>query len=484
MDKLRPDDKENNDLFLDKLPPIIQAVVSYSNSALDVDSHNDMELLENEDVMMTDITTSSVLETTSSYIPLEPVEDHRSSNHSSSHSVDSPAAPISIEKRRQMMSVGKAPKAGGGNQRKKRDMVENLYDSLTDNFVPSDGGRRGRRRQRGSDDEDDDLQRDLDLIAAMEAGEKLPESVTGVSATEDDVHHFFETRKKRRKEDRERRDRSPTPTDVIDARDAEWQERLRLKQEREKNRKTDEENAVAWSLQALAENETFGRFCQSVDAILEQCESLDTELKLPLKKRKSGQSVTKADCGSDEEEDEEELDEIDPDLRIELAVLEDLRRGSTRLRDSHVFHNIGADKLMKFITMLDRNMRDAISADNQRLLIPCDDEMDASDLLEKEICDERVRRAVDAAVIALNIMSSHKMHKQVIIEDVIERSIGLARLLLLHIIYPASDSIYKMMNTKRKGKHNMRSKSLVNVHFILIFRPSRRYATSQKNRNM
>eukprot|EP00081_Caenorhabditis_elegans_P014375 NP_493687.2 Nipped-B-like protein pqn-85 [Caenorhabditis elegans] len=475
MDKLRPDDKETNDLFLDKLPPIIQAVVNYNTSALDVDSHNDMELLENEDVMMTeDITRTtapstssssynnhhqnSIVMMTSSSVSMSEATQSSSvtMNH---HDVDEEGpAPISIEKRRQMMSVGKAPKAGGGggqNQRKKRDMVENLYDSLTDNFVPTDTGRRGRRRGRGSDDDEDELlQRDLKLIEEMEKGVKLPASVTGFTTTEEDVQHFFGSQKKRRKEDRIRKDRSPTPEDVIESRDAEWQERLRLKMEREKSRKADEESQNAWSLQALADNETFTRFCQTVDGVLEQGDSLDTELKMPKnkKRRSGGDHHHKGDENSDESDEEEEMDEIDPDLRIELYILEELRRGSARLRENHALQAVGADKLLKLVAMLDRNIRDAISADNQRLLVPCDDDVDVGDVLEKEICEERVKRASDAAVVALNIMSSHRMHKQVIIEDVIDRCVGLTRLLLIHLIYPASDSIYKSVNSKKKDR--------------------------------
>ncbi|EFO84478.1 CRE-PQN-85 protein [Caenorhabditis remanei] len=140
------------------------------------------------------------------------------------------------------------------------------------------------------------------------------------------------------------------------------------------------------------------------------------------------------------------------DLRIELPILEELRRGSTRLRENNALTALGADRLMKLVTMLDRNIRDAISADNTRLLVPCNDEIDVGDIFEKEICEERVKRATDAAVIALNVMSSHRMHKQVIIEDVIDRCIGLTRLLLVHLIYPASDSVYKMANTRKKDR--------------------------------
>lgn len=470
MDKLRPDDKETNDLFLDKLPAIIQAVVNHSTSALDVDSHNDLELLENEDVMMTeDITRSGAVSesTTSRYhqnlhstnnmaiSQATIVSNHTPLNHQEAPPAfnNESSAPISMEKRRQMMSVGKAPKAGGTTQRKKRDMVEDLYDCLTDNFVPADTGRRGRRRGRASeDDEEELLQRDLKLIAAMEEGVKLPSSLTGFSATDDDVNHFFENRKKRRKDEKFRKDRSPTPEDVIESRDAEWQERIRLKMEKEKTRKIDDEQQNMWSLQSLADNETYIRFCQTVDGVLEQGETLDTELKMPRKrKRRSNVSIVDSEH-SDGSEEEEELDEIDPDLRIELTVLEELRRGSTRLKENNALHVLGADRLLKLVAMLDRNIRDAISADNTRLLVPCDDEVGTADLFEKEICEERVKRASDAAVVVLNIMSSSKMHKQVIIEDIIDRCIGLTRLLLIHLIYPASDSVYKMAHTRKKDR--------------------------------
>lgn len=107
--------------------------------------------------------------------------------------------------------------------------------------------------------------------------------------------------------------------------------------EREKSRKADEESQNAWSLQALADNETFTRFCQTVDGVLEQGDSLDTELKMPKnkKRRSGGDHHHKGDENSDESDEEEEMDEIDPDLRIELYILEELRRGSARLRENH-----------------------------------------------------------------------------------------------------------------------------------------------------
>ncbi|UMM20868.1 hypothetical protein L5515_015971 [Caenorhabditis briggsae] len=361
--------------------------------------------------------------------------------------------------------MSKAPKAGGGGkpQRKKQRDIENLQDSLTENWIPTDTGRRGRRRGRASEDDDEMLQRDLKLIKAMEDGVKLPPSVTGFTADDEAVSQFFETRKRKKKDDKAvRRDRSPTPEDVIESRDAEWQERLRLKQERESARKVDEEHQNSWSLQSLAENETYNKFCQTVDGVLEQGEGLDAELTSP-KKKKRRSDVTRGDEVLEESEEEEELDEIDPDLRIELHVLEELRRGSTRLRENSVLQALGVDRLTKLVILLDRNIRDAISADNTRLLVPCNDEVDVGDIFEKEICEERVKRATDAAVVVLNIMSSHKMFKQVIIEDVIDRCIGLTRLLLIHLIYPASDSVYKMVNSKKKAADDNKRRKKIGV---------------------
>ena len=85
--------------------------------------------------------------------------------------------------------------------------------------------------------------------------------------------------------------------------------------------------------------------------------------------------------------------------RIELSILEKLRRGSTRLRENIALTALGADRLLELVTMLDRNIRDAISAGNTRLLVPCNDEID---IFEEEICEER---ANDAAVIALNMIA-------------------------------------------------------------------------------
>ncbi|EFO98426.1 hypothetical protein CRE_01404 [Caenorhabditis remanei] len=104
------------------------------------------------------------------------------------------------------------------------------------------------------------------------------------------------------------------------------------------------------------------------------------------------------------------MDEIDPDMFIELPILEELRRCSSRLRANVAFKALGADCVMKLVTTLDRNIRDAISADITCLMVPSNDGIDVVDIFEKNICEERMKKTTNAAVIALTLMSSHQMH--------------------------------------------------------------------------
>ncbi|CAB3404907.1 unnamed protein product [Caenorhabditis bovis] len=466
LDKLRPNEKENNDLFFDQLPPLIRAVVSHSTSALDVDSHNDMQLLDNEDLMMQeDITRSGpsqvLMQQSDSYrAQMQAANNqnqHNQNNQYSSHEntpttsatySEGTSGTISIEKRRQMMSVGKAPKAGGGSQRKKKDMVESLYDSLTDNFVPS-VSRRGRRRNReNSEDDDESLKRDLELIAAMEAGEKLPATVTGFRRSgydSDEENKFFEKKNKKRKRE-EQPDRPPTPTEVISARAEEWKERQRQKIEMNKKRKT-EDDGNDWNTDALAENDSFVRFNMLLDTIFEQIENFDMSQITQKKKRKSLNTSDETGNSSSDEED----DGVSSDLLIDRGILDELRREAMKLKRWQKLHKVSPDRLIKIVSLLESNIRDVISNDNLRLLVPIlDDEIEEDELALKEVVEERLLKASDAACCALLIMTSHKMHKQVLLEDTIERAVALAKLYLTNIIFPASDSIYKSASGNKK----------------------------------
>ena len=57
-------------------------------------------------------------------------------------------------------------------------------------------------------------------------------------------------------------------------------------------------------------------------------------------------------------------------------------------------------------------------------------------------------------------LNIRRMHKRVIIEDVIHRCIGFTRLLLVHLIYTVSDSVYNMTNTRKKGSSRKKLKKI------------------------
>lgn len=75
------------------------------------------------------------------------------------------------------------------------------------------------------------------------------------------------------------------------------------------------------------------------------------------------------------------------------------------------------------------------------------DEDEEESKLWTELSSERVLRAVEAALVALHILTSPNMPKRVYLEDVIERIVQLARFQLSHSIYPAYDPVYA---TKRE----------------------------------
>ena len=65
---------------------------------------------------------------------------------------------------------------------------------------------------------------------------------------------------------------------------------------------------------------------------------------------------------------------------------------------------------------------------------------------------ERVVGAMDAALVALYVMTSKKMPKEVYLEDVIERLVRMAKIQLQHTIFPEFDPVYRV-DPKNKSNH-------------------------------
>lgn len=76
-------------------------------------------------------------------------------------------------------------------------------------------------------------------------------------------------------------------------------------------------------------------------------------------------------------------------------------------------HDVAVDRLVKLLTVLEKNIRDVLNEDGSLLAAvtaECEDETDEA---YREIMDERLLRSVDAACVALTIMTSTKMARQV-----------------------------------------------------------------------
>ncbi|KAK6732347.1 hypothetical protein RB195_016622 [Necator americanus] len=453
---------ESNDLPLDLMPPLINAVMSVNCNALDVEPEHNMEAPEHllNDMELDPARTLNADPAVSAapstvVAPQKPTVAPDMPTTSTANDDASFVAPVlegrdNIQLRRQMASVGKQPKAS--QQRKKRDQVESLYDSLTDYFDPSDG-RRQRKRTKTLEEEQAD-QRDLELIAQMEAQAAAAAAAGDSGAAElsderktdemsDEDRKFYEKKDRRRKKREDVPERPPTPTDVIHKRDQEWSERQRKRQEKFRRRKGTESDQC-WNNDVMAEHDSRARLNVILDQIFDQVEDVDM--------------LNIARNGKDEDVDEEE-EGVSQELLIDRSVLDDLRNEVQKLLTWKKLTSIASERLIKLITILERNMRDVVSSDGTRLLVPIitEEEGEEDDQALKELVDERLIRGADAACTTLMIMTCHKMPKQVYIEDAIERSINLCRHYLKSIVFPASDPMYGP-GKKQKSDEKRRKK--------------------------
>ena len=62
--------------------------------------------------------------------------------------------------------------------------------------------------------------------------------------------------------------------------------------------------------------------------------------------------------------------------------------------------------------------------------------------------------AADASLIALHVMTSSGMPKEVYLEDVIERVVKMVKVQLQHTIYPEFDPVYRVDPKNKSKLHN------------------------------
>uniref|UniRef100_A0A1I7Z9A1 Nipped-B protein n=1 Tax=Steinernema glaseri TaxID=37863 RepID=A0A1I7Z9A1_9BILA len=339
--------------------------------------------------------------------------------------------------RKQMVSVGKQPKAQ--QNRRKKDMLESLFDSLTGYFDPAGDRRRRQRVKTYSEEQQDKME--IEMVAqnvAQEEAMKAKEKEEG-----DNKAKFFERANKRgRKRAHEDSpgerlfERESTPTEVLEQRNAEWRERQRRKAEKMRQRQLDS-NSDAWNTDLMAQKDSLHRFDSIIEAIFDNIEDVETSIEL------------------------DEDAEIPQELLLDRSTLEMLRLEAQKLKSWKSIHKMQPDRLVKLLTILERNMREVINADgSQAMYIPVEGIEDDSEEAYRELFNEKVLRTADAACIVLLILTSPKMPKQVFIEDTIDRSVQLSKHLVLNIIIPMNDvSVSSSAKKKEAKKARMMSDS-------------------------
>ncbi|VDK74707.1 unnamed protein product [Litomosoides sigmodontis] len=362
-----------------------------------------------------------------------------------------------VQLRRQIVSLGKQPKAQ--QIRRKKDMVESLFDSLTGYFDPTEGRRRRQRTKTYEEEQNEKIQ--MELFAQMEkldANEKEEKGCMKIehrpdhagtskegSTENDERPKFFEGHKKGRKRIREKTleqpERPPTPTEVIQQRELEWRERQRKRREKHRRRQNESESEC-WNNEVMAEKESYMKFTTIIDQIFE---TIDEQDFVPS-------TSADDDCGISQ-------DFVDKDQ------LEELRQEAQKLKSWKKINKVNPERLVKLLTILEKNIRDIIGAEGEQSLITLFNEEDDDDSNEayREAIGDRIMRAADASCTAMLIMTSTKMPKQVFIEDPIDRSIQLCKQFLNNIVYPTSDSSCRTSSKGRRNEDRKRKRSISNA---------------------
>ncbi|CAH1393670.1 unnamed protein product [Nezara viridula] len=175
------------------------------------------------------------------------------------------------------------------------------------------------------------------------------------------------------------------------------------------------------SVEELMETNTYQRFNRSLEKIFEDVEDV---------------MINESD------EDEECCDSLIPKYH-----LQDLCAEAAKLKTLGAMESIPTDKTTRLLTILERNIRDGSK------VTPISDPNDGEDerKLFVELAMERVMRAVDASLTALYILTSPNMHKQVYLEDVIDRIIIFTKYQLHNTVFPVFDPVYRVQSKDKDG---------------------------------
>ena len=215
--------------------------------------------------------------------------------------------------------------------------------------------------------------------------------------------------------------RPQTPPDLIRQREEEWQRLMDKRREKHRRRL----DLRFHDPDEMVESDTFRLFNDLIDGILDNMDDMDFTIG-------------------------EEEDDVPSECLITKQTLTDLCREALKLKALGGTHKVGTEKLVKLMTLLEKNMRDATKSG---LILAYGKDEDDENETFRDLMNDRILRSADAALTAAAIMTSPSMSKQVYIEDAIERAIKLARFQLTNVIYPAYDLTLRVaQQAKEKGQ--------------------------------
>ncbi|KAL1243985.1 Nipped-B-like protein [Trichinella spiralis] len=272
--------------------------------------------------------------------------------------------------RKKILSIGKQPKA---MMRKKKDIVSELFDSLTPGSrYFAEGSRRRRVAPRSYNEEQlltgqpgahpgvggvggdaFGLFQKSNSCEELSLGESESTSERGSPSSQQNQAVEFD-------------ERPLTPPDVIQERERQWNEIIKRRKEKERKRAEAGQNLDAFE---LAQLESYKNFSVAIDAVSEIAEEMDL---------------------STETADNE--DEIPAEYLIPKKLLGELCSEGTRLKAINAMHRVPLDKVTKLITVLDKNVKDSF-----KCLPTAYEILEGEDTTLREQLCERLQRSVDAA---------------------------------------------------------------------------------------
>ncbi|VDK23311.1 unnamed protein product [Taenia asiatica] len=136
-------------------------------------------------------------------------------------------------------------------------------------------------------------------------------------------------------------------------------------------------------------------------------------------------------------------DGVPAEAIISPSDIAELCRDVAKLKSTHAANQVPTDRLLKLLTLLLLNIRDGASV----VLVAGDQEG-----------MEKISRSVGASLIALNLMTSKDMPREIYLEDVIEQAVQVTRSQLSNCIYPEYDPAYRIENSAKDNQSSIKSR--------------------------